>query len=208
MRKKIRTADEELNGVFYTMIFVLIWYVFIIRYIIANGFHSSLLIFLIGGVLPLIQGVRTVQKALYYRRFHRQCMEMSYPRRGRIVNVTREYYDTYDSDHRRHRLTYYFLIIEVVDPQTSVLQTIKSSAYRIPVHRYLGSPYVQVYTDQTGWKYVIDGFELKNKRSDPDIPLENQNVYLKDFSQPPIVFKVLFAAVLVLFFLQALGILH
>ena len=63
------------------------------------------------------------------------------------------------------RQTFYFMIIEVVDPQTGAVQTIKSDPYRIPLQKYIGSPYVQVYTDRTGWKHVVDGFQLKEREA-------------------------------------------
>ena len=94
------------------------------------------------------------------------------------------------------------MIIEVVDPQPGAVQTIKSDPYRIPLQKYIGSPYVQVYTDRTGWKHVVDGFQLKEKRSDPDIPLENSNVYLNDFNEPTIFIKIITGIIFILFFLQ------
>lgn len=208
MRRRIRTADEEMNGILFTIAFTVLWYGTLIHSILLSGFHAGLMIFLVAGIMVPAQAVRTVQKALYHRRFHKQCMNECYPQKGRIVNITREYYDTYDSRDRRRRITYYFLIIEIVNVETGAMQRIKSSPYRMPIHKYLASPYVQVYTDKTGWKYVIDGFELKKNRNEPDIPLEDSNVYLKDFNQPTAFVKIIFIAVLVLMILQSMGILH
>ncbi|EDS08287.1 hypothetical protein CLOSCI_00598 [[Clostridium] scindens ATCC 35704] len=47
-----------------------------------------MLIFLAAGLIPPIQVFRMVQKATYFRNFHRQCMNESQPRQGRIVNIT------------------------------------------------------------------------------------------------------------------------
>ncbi|MGF0033450.1 hypothetical protein ACQRBN_10825 [Bariatricus sp. SGI.154] len=55
---------------------------------------------------------------------------------------------------------------------------------------------------------MIDGFQLKSSRHDPDIPLENSNVYLKDFNQPSVLFRAIFVIVLILMLLQASGILR
>lgn len=77
------------------------------------------------------------------------------------MNIVREYYDEYDSKNRRRRIAYYFLIVDMVDSATGTVQTIKSEPYRIPLYKYLASPYVQIYTDKTGWKHVIDGLQLK-----------------------------------------------
>ncbi len=135
MRKKIYTADEEMRGVPELVIFAAVWYFTLIQNILAGGFHSSLLIFLVGGIFVPVQAVRTVQKALYYRKFHAQCMRDSYPMQGRIVNITREYYYEYDAKNRSRRTTCYFLIIEIVNPDMGIVQTVKSEAYRIPIYK-------------------------------------------------------------------------
>ena len=205
MHKAIYTVEEDLSGVTYLIFFAILWYSFLLRVTITSGFQTRILLFYAAGILVLYQIVRRFQKAFYYRRFHRQCMQESTPLKGRILNIVREYYDEYyeDSDgRRRRRQTFYFMIIEVVDPQTGAVQTIKSDPYRIPLQKYIGSPYVQVYTDRTGWKHVVDGFQLKEKRSDPDIPLENSNVYLKDFNEPTIFIKIITGIIFILFFLQ------
>ena len=206
MRKKIRTADEEMRNVGYLILFSILWYSQILSSIARDGFHTTLLIFLAAGLKPLIQVFRMIQKAMYFRNFHRQCVNESRPQQGRIVKITREYYDDYQES-RRYRRTYYFLIVETVDPETGIANTIKSEPYRIPVYKYLGSPYVQVYTDRTGWKHVIDGFQLKNSRSEPDIPLENSNVYLKDFNKTPSILNWIFIIIFVLILLQSFGVL-
>lgn len=206
MRRKIRTANETMDGVIVLLFFTWVWYTILIKNIILGGFQTSLLIFLIAGVLIPAQAVKKIQKALYYRKLHEQCVREQCPSQGRIVNIVREYSDEYDSRNRRRRMTYYYLIIEVTDPDTGTVQTIKSEPYRCPLHKYLASPYVQVYTDQTGWKHVVDGFQLKANRNEPDIPLENSNVYLKDFNQSSVLFQVIFIVVLVLMVFQILGI--
>ncbi|MDO4311894.1 MAG: hypothetical protein Q4C52_02285 [Eubacteriales bacterium] len=207
MRRKIRTVNEEMDSVLGLILFACVWYIILIKNILTVGFHAGFLIFLIGGILPLAQAVRKVQKALYYRKFHQQCMQERSPSQGRIVNIVREYYNEYDSRNRRRRIPYYFLIVEVTDFVTGSVQTIKSEPYRIPLYKYLASPYVQVYTDQRGWKHVIDGFQLKHSRTEPDIPLENSNVYLRDFQEHTVLFKAIYVIILVLIVFQILGIL-
>lgn len=205
MRKKIYTADEEFGNVYYLIFFLLIWYYLLFQNVIRTGFQLFLVPFFLAGVLILYQIFRTIQKALYFRSFHRKCMEESIPVQGRIVNVVREYYDEYTS-RRRQRSIYYFLIVEIIDPETGVVNRIKSDAYRIPVYKYLAAPQVQVYTDRSGWKHVIDGFQLKQSRTEPDIPLENSNVYLKDFNEPTVFFKIITVLFLIFSAIQVLGI--
>lgn len=156
--------------------------------------------------MPVVQAVRVIQKALHYRRFHEECMQKSYPKRGRITNITKEEHFEYTSRNRRRRIIEYYLHIEIINNETGVLQTIKSEAYRIPIYKYLASPYVQVYTDESGWKYVIDGFELKKNRNDPDLPLENSNVYSKDFDSPSRVMNIIVILVMIFMLFRILGV--
>lgn len=208
MRRKIYTADEEMNGTAFQFVFMLIWYIGIFRMILSGGFAPSFLIFLLGGLMIPYQIFRRIQKALYHRKIHDQIMQESAPQQGRIVNVTREYYlDENSSGHRSRQITYYYLMIEVVDAYTGVMQTIKSDPYRLPVYRYLSSPIVQVYTDRSGWKHVIDGFQLKRRKDEPNISLENPNLYMKDFQQAPVFMKIINIAILILMLMMFLGIL-
>lgn len=73
---------------------------------------------------------------------------------------------------RHHTLRYrryYFLQVEMYDPVTGAANTIQSQGYRKPVHRYLASDRVSVYTDRSGWKHYIEDFQWKEHRGDPDI---------------------------------------
>lgn len=207
MRRKIYTVDEEMNGTAFQLLFMLIWYLGIFRMILGSGFTPGFLIFLLGGLMIPYQVFRRIQKALYHRKLHAQIMQESAPQQGRIVNVTREYYlDENSSSRNRRQITYYYLMIEVVDAYTGVMQTIKSDPYRLPVYRYLASPLVQVYTDRSGWKHVIDGFQLKRSKNEPNIPLENPNLYMKDFQQAPMFMRVINTAILILMLMMILGV--
>lgn len=66
MRRKIRTADEEMRGVFGLLLFTCVWYLILIKNILLVGFQGSILIFLVAGILIPAQAVRKLQKAIYY----------------------------------------------------------------------------------------------------------------------------------------------
>ena len=53
---------------------------------------------------------------------------------------------------------------------------------------------------------MIDGFELKKNRNDPDLPLENSNVYLKDFDSPSRVMNIIVILVMIFMLLRILGV--
>ena len=48
---------------------------------------------------------------------------------------------------------------------------IRSQGYTKPIHRYLRTPNVTVYIDQSGWNYYLEDFEWKTSRKEPDILL-------------------------------------
>ena len=162
-RKSIRTADEELGNVWYTILFSLVWYGGLFRSILLGSFQTSLLPFLIAGLLLLAVAVRQIQRAMYYRNFHHQCIKLGKRQNGRIVNCVREYLwaDPSQGQQTRRKVVRYFLIVELQDPETGVSTRIKSQGYSFPVYRYLKDPWVTVYSDQSGWKKVIDGFHIK-----------------------------------------------
>lgn len=203
-RKTIRTADEELGNVWYTIMLTLIWYGGLIKSILLRGYQTSLAMFLIVGLLPFAVAVRQVQRVRYYRTFHRQCIELGKKERGRVVNCIREYMwdDNAEGRKNRSKVARYYLIIEVQNEETGIYTRIQSQGYSFPIYRYLRDPWVEVYSDQSGWKKVLDGFHIKKSFREPDIPLENSNVYLKDFSIPSSLFKGISFILLIYMFIQ------
>ena len=171
MRRVIRPAEEEMGGVLSTALFSAVWYCAICGTILKSGFQISLLLFLVAGLLPLCQAVNIVRRALFYRKQRTDAIAFGNRCRGRIVGVTRQDVPYYLSgEHRRLRYRrYYYLEVEMTDPDTGISTRIRSQGYRRPVHRYLGSDRVTVYTDRSGWKHYLEDFQFKKHRSDPDI---------------------------------------
>ena len=173
-RKRIRPAQEEMRGTAFTIIFVLVWYAGLMRGIAGGGFQSAYLLFLVAGLLPVFTAVQGGRRALFYRRQGREIREFGNAARGRIVNVIMKSAPYEDSHHRTRYRRYYVLEAEVPDPVTGVVNRIESPAYSRPIHRYLASPEVTVYTDRTGWKHYMDDFQWKERKSDPGIFEENR----------------------------------
>ena len=67
----------------------------------------------------------------------------------------------------------YTLIIEVYDDMSYAPIQIRSDVYSWTVYEVLASPEVDVYPDDSGWHYTIDGFQYKEHRSDAGIFQEN-----------------------------------
>lgn len=170
MIRKIYTKQESFKNVSFLILFTLIWYTTLLSSLLnrTSSSNLSLLIFLLAGLLPFITAVQNIKQTLYYRKLHRECMKQR-PQRGRITGCTCSSYQQRGSRGRTHTYYEYFLMVEVYDAQTLIPTTIKSEAYSWPVYKVLASPEVDVYTDESGWHYVIDGFRYKKSRREPDI---------------------------------------
>lgn len=206
-KRKIHTANEEFGGVGYTLLFSLIWYTLLLRIILQNGFSSSYLIFLIAGLMPLYQGSQVIRRAIYYRRFARRVKSYAQPRQGTIVGLTRKP-EIRNSGRRTRCINLYYLDVEIYDPQTGRFTRITSEPYRIQICRYLAGPKVDVYVDESGWKYVLDGFELKERKNDPGFFDGKLGPILENDSNDSAYVRVIVFGVMVMMFLRILGVLH
>lgn len=171
MKRIIRPADEEIGNVIPTILFSILWYSALAGMIIRSGFQTALLLFLVAGILPLYQTVTNIRRAFFYRKQRADAIALGHASYGKITEVTRQDIPYYTSGRHRH-LRYrriYCLNVEITDPVTGASTTIQSQGYRRPIHRYLASPNVRVYTDQSGWKHYLEDFQWKAHRSDPDI---------------------------------------
>ncbi len=169
-RRIIRPAEEEIGNLLPIILFVVLWYSGLSSIIINQGFQASLLIFLAAGLLPLIQISTNIRRALFYRRQRSAAVALGHAAEGRIMSVTRETVSDTSGRHNSVRYRrYYYLTVEMIDPYTGASTTIRSQGYRLPIHRYLRSDQVRVYTDRSGWKHYLEDFQWKEHRSDPDL---------------------------------------
>ena len=74
MHKRIRPADEEMGGIWYTLGFVVLWYSGLLSAVRLRGVSMELSIFLIAGLLPLVMAVQSIRKALFYRRKRKEAI--------------------------------------------------------------------------------------------------------------------------------------
>lgn len=95
---------------------------------------------------------------------------------------------------RYHR--YYYLQVDITDPVTGVVNTITSQGYRKPIHRYLASNQVRIYTDRSGWKHYLEDFQYKERMKDPGIfddrPMEFEETTAGSGHVVQILFVVIF----------------
>lgn len=182
IKRKIRPAEEETGGLSFTILFAILWYGTIGISIAGNGFQTEMLLFMAAGLLPLYQMFTKIRRALFYRRQRADAVALGDAAHGRIVGVTRQdipYYTSGRHSHLSYR-RYYYLNVEMTDPRTGITTSIQSQGYRRPIHRYLRSIKVKVYTDKSGWKHYLEDFQWKEHRSDPDLfdcPREFEEAY-------------------------------
>ena len=206
LKRKLYTANEEIGfKVVPIVIFVGVWYGFLIRSFIADGFIVGLIPHYIAGLVVAFFTGRNVRRALIQRLRHREIMKTVQPLQGRILDIklkqTRR-----DSGKRVRIISWYYLEVQVTDPNTGFVRNVISDPYHFPPQRYLASPIVDVYIDESGWHPVIDGFQLKQRRSEPDIPLMSASSYLNGSSKIFLVLNIFLWIFFALVALKAMGI--
>lgn len=195
---KMRPAEEEMGSVPLTFLFSILWYGSLLGGILNNGFQTSYILFLAAGLLPLYMAVNNIRRAMFYRRQRAEAVAYGHSQTGWIRGVVREDVPYRSGEHNTLRYRrHYRLKIEVTDPMTGITNTIMSQDYLKPIHRYLSSPKVRVYTDKSGWKHYIEEFQWKEHKNDPDI-----FEYPREFDESRGGYKVIQTIVIVLMILM------
>lgn len=196
---RFRPVEEEVRGFGAQMLFIILWYSTIAGEILRGKFNTNYLIFLVAGLLPVFSLIRFSQSAYSYRQQRREAIRLGNASPGRIINVIRKTESQGDGRNNRTYMHYYYLTVEIMNPETGIAMEFESSAYRIPVHRYLASPYVRVYTDETGWKHYIEGFQFKKNKHEPDILGDNGELDDGSFMGTKIIQTIIFVMIVLSF---------
>ncbi|NCC00855.1 MAG: hypothetical protein EOM34_09265 [Clostridia bacterium] len=200
--RKIRTKRESMAMVPNLLIFSVVWYILLIRNIISEKSIGMSLMFLIAGILPLFMAVQQIRRAVYFRRLHREVMNRP-PKRGRIISCNKAFCEVETREAASRKMAEYKLIIQMDDGVSFEPVQIESEPYSWPVYKVLASPEVDVYTDDSGWHHVIDGFHYKKHRSDEGIFKDNpwEDGLGNDNSR---IFNVIWAVLLIIFLISIL----
>lgn len=207
MRRKIRPAEEEMGSAVFLVLFVILWYSSLLGSLAATGIHTAMLLFLVAGLFPVYSVVTVIRKALFYRRQRADAIAYGSSQPGRIRGVVRQDVPYRSGKHntlRYHR--YYHLQVDITDPVTGVVSSIESQGYRKPIHRYLASDQVRVYTDRSGWKHYLEEFRYKERMSDPGIfddrPMEFEETAAGSGRVMQILFVIVFILMVLTSFFQ------
>ena len=94
----------------------------------------------------------------------------------------------------------YYLVIEKIEEGFQCGTEIKTGAYRVPVHLYLKSPEVQLYSGPSGWNWYVEGLQCGMFRQNPGVFKTDDadgDTYVGDA-----LFQILFIAILLLTLLR------
>ena len=207
MKQKIRPAEEEIGNVAFIFLFVILWYSALLGSVMSGRAGITVMLFFVAGLLPVYSAVTMIRRALFYRKQRADAIAYGQSQPGRIQGVVRQdvpYYSGKNRTLRYHR--YYYLKVDITNPVTGVTNTIQSQGYRKPIHRYLASEQVRVYTDRSGWKYYLEDFRFKERMSDPGIfddrPLEFEETMAGNGRVVQIIFVIVFILMILSMFME------
>lgn len=204
MKRKIRPAEEEMGNVAFLILFAILWYACLVASLVNGGTRITVLLFFVAGLFPVYSAVTMIRKALFYRRQRADAIAYGSSQLGKIRGVMRQDIPYRSGEHntlRYHR--YYYLQVDITDPVTGAVSTIQSQGYRKPIHRYLASAQVRVYTDRSGWKHYLEDFQYKRRMSDPGIFDDRPMEFEETRAGNSRVIQVLFIAVFILIVLSS-----
>ena len=204
MKRKIRPAEEEMGNVAFLILFAILWYACLVASLVNGGTRITVLLFFVAGLFPVYSAVTMIRKALFYRRQRADAIAYGSSQLGKIRGVMRQDIPYRSGEHntlRYHR--YYYLQVDITDPVTGAVSTIQSQGYRKPIHRYLASAQVRVYTDRSGWKHSLEDFQFKERMSDPGIFDDRPMEFEETRAGSGRVVQILFIAVFILIVLSS-----
>ena len=204
MKRKIRPAEEEMGNVAFLILFAILWYTCLVASLVNGGTRITVLLFFVAGLFPVYSAVTMIRKALFYRRQRADAIAYGSSQLGKIRGVMRQDIPYRSGEHntlRYHR--YYYLQVDITDPVTGAVSTIQSQGYRKPIHRYLASAQVRVYTDRSGWKHYLEDFQYKRRMSHPGIFDDRPMEFEETRAGNSRVIQVLFIAVFILIVLSS-----
>lgn len=201
MKRRIRPAAEEYSDAYYTIFFVIMWYTTIIKGLLED-FDYTLIIFYLVGLLPIYKIYTVVSRAYVCRKERKYAIQYNHKFNGMIKSV--QYQRLYDDERDRDSLrNYYCLNIEVYDHEINQTYMITSEPYSKPIQRYLSSPQVIVYIDESGWKYYIEDFRYKTSFRDKGLIDEEPEGFRK--RKWHIIYRIVRTIILIMIFLTFLS---
>ena len=202
-QRRILPEEEELEGVFMLLSFAAVWYASLLRTWLngtINGANGA--IFLLGGALPLYAAYIKGRTALACRKKRREAIAKGRCCLGIIRHIESEKVPFRGRHGHVHYRKRYYLVIEKIEEGFTSGTEIKSGAYRVPVHLYLKSPEVKLYSGSSGWNWYVEGLQFGMFRQNPKVFQTDQadgDAYVGDA-----LFRILSIAILLFMLLQVI----
>ncbi|MCI9337394.1 MAG: hypothetical protein HFH93_07630 [Lachnospiraceae bacterium] len=169
-QRRVRPAEEELRDMFMLLAFAAVWYGSLFRALIngrTNGANGA--IFLAGGILPLYIAYIRGRAALICRRKRRTAISRGRCCRGIVRRVEAEKVPFRGRHGHIYYRKRYYLVIEKIEDGFAHGTEIKTGAYRVPVHLYMKSPEVKLYSDPSGWNWYVEGLQCGRFRQNAGV---------------------------------------
>ncbi len=169
-QRRVRPAEEELRDMFMLLAFAAVWYGSLFRALIngrTNGANGA--IFLAGGILPLYIAYIRGRAALICRRKRRTAISRGRCCRGIVRRVEAEKVPFRGRHGHIYYRKRYYLVIEKIEDGFAYGTEIKTGAYRVPVHLYMKSPEVKLYSDPSGWNWYVEGLQCGRFRQNAGV---------------------------------------
>ena len=184
--------------------FAAAWYSSLFRMLLNGTTNAAnMAVFLLGGILPLSAAFVKGRTVLACRKKRREAVSGGRCCRGVIRRVESETVPFTGRHGRIHYRKRYYLIIEKMEEGFAYGTEIRTGAYSVPVHLYLKSPEVKLYSDVSGWDWYVEGLQCSRFRHDSVVFRTDDadgDAYVGDM-----VFRVVYFAIAVFLFLLPFG---
>lgn len=162
--KQFPTADEELGAAAMITAFTVALFGILVIEISRGAIQTaSIMIVLVGGLLPLLSISQKLSIALHERQKRRRFMREGRKSRGEIVSV-RELRRAVQSTHGERTDYKYVYTVHFIDGEGFDFET---QEYSRPLHTMLATPYVTIYSDSMNRQHFLADFEVKKNIDDP-----------------------------------------
>ena len=203
-QRRVLPTEEELWDAVMPAAFAAAWYSSLFRMLLNGTTNAAnMAVFLLGGILPLSAAFVKGRTVLACRKKRREGVSGGRCCRGVIRRVESETVPFTGRHGRIHYRKRYYLIIEKMEEGFAYGTEIRTGAYSVPVHLYLKSPEVKLYSDVSGWDWYVEGLQCSRFRHDSVVFRTDDadgDAYVGDM-----VFRVVYFAIAVFLFLLPFG---
>lgn len=200
-QRRVLPTEEELWDAVMPAAFAAAWYSSLFRMLLNGTTNAAnMAVFLLGGILPLSAAFVKGRTVLACRKKRREAVSGGRCCRGVIRRVESETVPFTGRHGRIHYRKRYYLIIEKMEEGFAYGTEIRTGAYSVPVHLYLKSPEVKLYSGSNGWNWYVEGLQCGIFRQNPGMFRTDDadgDTYVGDAA-----FRIIYVAILLFMLLR------